>query len=103
MNIHELKNFNTLPLSVRVLLTLISLADEQGKIRTTLPDLVRYLGASRQSVSSHIKNFVNVGALKWRYSGSARLNPLFYYTGNPSELNNVAKEFEQFKSDMKAE
>lgn len=100
MNVTALNNFGELHVSVKLLLTLISISAPDGAINTSKSDLARYLKTSRQTVGAHIADFAKSGILKYKYSGMARLNPDFYYNGEASERARALEEYKHFKSDV---
>lgn len=101
IRVENVKNFDNLHVSVKTLLTLFSVADSEGKIECTAQALAKYLKSTRQTVSTYIKDYVNSDIMKYKYSGSARLNPIFYYNGKPEDFARVCMEYENFKSDIK--
>ena len=100
MNITALKNFKTLNLGVKVLLTLFSLADESGRIRTGKEALARYFKVDRRTIGNHINALAHANIIKYKYSGQAFINPRFYYAGAPDRREETIKEYENFKSDV---
>ena len=100
MNITAVKNFKELNIGVRLLLTLISISDSEGRIRTNKTDLAKAVNSSRQTVGEYINSFARTNILKFKYSGSARLNPDFYFRGDPLRKPLVISEYQQFKSDV---
>lgn len=100
MNITALKNFKTLNLGVKVLLTLFSLADESGRIRTGKEALARYFKVDRRTIGNHINALAHAQVIKYKYSGQAFINPRFYYAGAPDRREETIKEYENFKSDV---
>ena len=100
MNITALNNFKSLNLGVKVLLTLFSLADENGRIRTSKEALARYFKVDRRTIGNHINALAHAQVIKYKYSGQAFINPRFYYAGAPDRREETIKEYENFKSDV---
>lgn len=100
MEITAVKNFKELHIGIRLFLILISISDKDGCIRTNKSDLAKAVGSSRQTVALYINSFVKSNILKFKYSGLARINPNFYYSGDPIRKNLVVSEYEAFKSDV---
>ncbi len=100
MNITALSNFKSLNLGVKVLLTLFSLADENGRIRTNKDALARYFKVDRRTVGNHINALAHANIIKFKYSGQVFINPAFYYVGAPHRRELVVEEYKNFKSDV---
>ena len=100
IDITAVKNFKELNISVRLLLTLISISSATGEIRTDKGALAKAVGVSKQTVGTHINEFARCNLLKFKYSGVARLNPDFYYSGNPDKKSSAVFEYQLFKSDV---
>lgn len=100
MDVTALKSFKSLNLGVKVFLTLFLLADETGRIRTSKDAIAKYLGADRRTIGNHINALVSAGAIKYKYSGAAFINPRFYYAGPRDRLDQTIKEYEDFRSDV---
>lgn len=100
MNITAVTNFKELNIGVKLLLTLISISDSEGCIRTNKSELAKAVGTSRQTVGEYVNSFARTNILKFKYSGSARLNPEFYYRGDPLRKALAISEYENFKSDV---
>lgn len=100
IDITAVKNFKDLSISVRLLLTLVSISNDAGEIRTNKEDLAKAVGSSRQTVGSHLCEFARCNLIKYKYSGTARLNPDFYFTGRPEKKASAQMEYSLFKSDI---
>lgn len=100
MDVTALKNFKSLNLGVQILLTLFSLADDKGRIRTNKDALARYFKVDRRTIGNHLNSLVAAGAIKYKYSGNAFINPRFYYAGAPDERAQTISEYDGFKSDV---
>lgn len=100
MNITALNNFKALNLGVKVLLTLFSLADENGRIRTSKEALARYFKVDRRTIGNHINALAHANIIKYKYSGQAFINPRFYYAGTPDRRAGTIEDYDKFKSDV---
>ena len=87
-------------LGVKIFITLFSLADEAGRIRTNKDALAKYFKVDRRTIGNHINDLVSSGVMKYKYSGAAFINPRFYYIGAPDRRDSVIEEYENFKSDV---
>lgn len=93
------RNFDNLDTGLKVFLTLVLGADENGAVRTNQSELSKYLSISRQTVGKHIKTFVDCNMLKYKYSGDTLFNPEFYFNG-VTDLNSAIEKYKEFESDM---
>lgn len=102
MNVTSVKNFKELNGALRVLLTLISIADFGGEIRTSKAELKKAAGVCERTVKEHITTFCRCNMLKWKYSGAAFLNPDFLFKGAPDDRPRAVQAYNAFKSDITA-
>lgn len=102
MEITAVKNFNELNGALRVLFTLVSIADYRGEIRTNKTDLRKAAGVCERTVKEHIATLCRCNILKWKYNGSAYLNPDFLFKGAPSDKPTAVRAYAEFKSDISA-
>ena len=93
------KNFDNLDTGLKIFLSLVLCADENGAVRVSQNELGKYLSISRQTVGKHIKTFVDCNMLKYKYSGETLFNPEFYFNG-ATDLNIAVERYNKFKSDM---
>lgn len=101
MNVSALtKNFNGLDIGVKVFLTLVLCARDNGEIELKKSDVAGYLDVSRQTVGKHIKSFAEANMLKYKFSGKGIFNPDFYYKGSLEEKVTAKELYERFKSDV---
>ena len=100
INVNTVKNFKELDTGTQILLTLISIASDKGDIRTNKSTLAKYLGKSRETVALHINRYVRTNILKYKYSGLARINPEFYFSGTDAERAEAIRLYHEFKSDV---
>ena len=100
IDVTAVRNFKALHVSQRLLLTLFSIAGDDGAFRFKTSDMANRIGTSDRTVRTYLKNYTDCDVLKYKYSGSGRLNPNFYYTGNLSRFAETKKEYAEFKSDF---
>lgn len=100
MNVTALKKIDNLNVGVKLFLTLISLCAPDGTVTITKTALAKYLKTSRQTVGAYLTEFAESGILKYKYSGSIRFNPEFYYIGDGAERDKAFEEYKNFKSDV---
>lgn len=100
MNIHNIKNFKKLNSETKTLFCLILTSNNLGEINVRKPQLAEYLGISRQTVGKHLKTFSECNMIKFKHSGKMRLNPDFYFKGQPYELEKAQRLYAEFKSDV---
>lgn len=90
----------------QLLLLYQMICDERNDISASKEQLIKIfdkvfgLTISRRTLSDWIKTLAENGAIKYRYSGSARLNPFFFYCGTDEEYLNVQKEYNEFVSNI---
>ncbi|MBR2870419.1 MAG: hypothetical protein IKB98_03485 [Clostridia bacterium] len=94
------KNFKSLNVSVQMLFLILSCTDANGVTRLKKKDFANYLSITEQTAGNHIKSYVNSSLIKYKYSGTIRVNPNFYYVGAPEDFEKAVREYEDFKSDM---
>lgn len=102
MEITAVKNFNELNVALRVLFTLVSIADFRGEIRTNKTDLRKAAGVCERTLKEHISTLCRCNIIKWKYNGTAYLNPDFLFKGEPAEKPRAVCAYAEFKSDISA-
>lgn len=80
----------------------MQLCDEHNRVDVKKTVLAEALGKSRRTISEWIRMLCKSGVIKYKYSGTARLNPFFYYNGTSANYAEAQKEWKEFKSDIKA-
>ena len=80
----------------------MQMANETNRIDVKKTELAAALGKSRRTISEWIRILARVGAIKYKYSGSACLNPFIYYKGTAQNYERAKETWNQFKSDIKA-
>jgi hypothetical protein len=58
------------------------------------------MNVSPRTVANWLHVLSDIDALKYKYSGSTRLNPKIYYVGTEQEYTCAINEYELFKSDI---
>lgn len=102
MEITAIRNFKELNGALRVLFTLISIAGYNGEIRTNKTELRKATGVCERTVKEHIAVLCHCNILKWKYGGSAFLNPDFLFKGEPTAKQQARADYAAFKSDISA-
>ncbi len=100
IDVNAVKNFKTLHVSERLLFLIFSIACADGGFRLKISDLANRAGTSERTARTYLKNYVDCDVLKLKYSGTGRINPNFYYTGELSKFSDARKEYADFKSDF---
>lgn len=81
----------------------MQLANDVNEIRTTKNELATVLGKSRRTIAEWIIQLCKSGAIKYKYKGIVCVNPLVYYKGTAQNYKNARNNWEEFKSDIKAQ
>ena len=100
INVNTVRNFSALDTGTQLLLTLFTLADDKGGIRTSKTALATYLKKSRETVGAYINRLARSNIIKFKYSGAARINPEFYYHGAEQDKAEALRLYQEFKSDV---
>ena len=95
-----IKKFKSLNKSVQMLFLILMTVRPSGEVNLGKKSFAKHLKITEQTAGNHIKSFVESGLIKYKYSGTMRVNPNFYYTGKPEDFAQVLNEYESFKSDM---
>ncbi len=74
--------------------------DALNRIEAPKDVLAQKLNVSRRTLSNWIHALVNSGVIKYKYSGSARLNPNIYFNGLKKDYDKAVIEFDRFHSDL---
>lgn len=99
IDVSSVKNFKTLHISQRLLLMIFAITGDDGAFRFRPGDMAKRIETSERTVRGYIKNLVDCDLIKYKYSGSGRINPSFYYTGETAQQEQVKKEYADFRSD----
>lgn len=81
---------------------LVQIKDELNGLQINKQAIATVLKKSYRSVSYWIEILAKNGAIKYRYSGSARLNPFFAFDGSPENYQRALDEWFSFRSDIPA-
>lgn len=76
--------------------------DNLNRVQASKYDVAKALDVSPRTVANWIYKLVKAGLIKYKYSGSARLNPNFAFDGLESDFEKAKIEWESFKSDVPA-
>lgn len=102
--IYDLSILSDSLVSLGKAMTLLSIyfqkCDEYNRIDVSKSTLVQVLKVSPHTVSNWLRKLVRAGAIKYKYSGSARLNPDLYFRGTSEELALARAEWNNFKGEM---
>lgn len=79
---------------------LTSQADALNVIRKGKEALANVFDVTPQTVGNWLRVLADYNVLKYKYSGIARLNPIFYHFGTDEERETALKEYELFRSDI---
>lgn len=74
--------------------------DELNRAHVKKEKLANELNVTSRTVANWIRALVNVGAIKYKYSGEMRLNPDVYFDGATKNYKKALEEFKKFKSDI---
>lgn len=74
--------------------------DALNRISKTKDELAARLRVSRRTISNWTRALCEVGVIKFKYSGSARLNPQVYFSGSEEDFKKAILEYETFRSDL---
>jgi len=55
---------------------------------------------NERTVANWLYALADVGAIKYKYSGIIRLNPIIYYVGTRKNYKKALSEYETFRSDI---
>lgn len=75
-------------------------ADKLNRVSRSKDDVARALNVSPRTVANWAHALVSAGLIKYKYSGSARLNPEFYFEGTNDNYEYALREFKSFRSDI---
>jgi len=74
--------------------------DKLNRAEIKKEKLAAALNVSPRSVSNWVRALANAGLIKYKYSGSARLNPKNYFFGTETNYIAALEEYERFRSDV---
>ena len=80
----------------------MQIADKHNQFNVSKRELRLVMGKSYRTISDWISRLAKAEAIKYKYSGAARLNPFFYFNGAAADYNVAISEWEKFKSDIDA-
>lgn len=105
INIYDLSVFgnrlNYIKSAMLLLNIYIQKKDTLNRIEIKKDDIANVLGKSRRTVTNWIIKLARCGAIKYKYSGSTRLNPYFSFDGTATQYEEAISEWNSFESDIK--
>lgn len=78
----------------------INEVDELNRVKITKPTLAKRLNVTRRTVGNWVHALHDAGIIKYKYSGTARLNPKVYFSGSADNYKKANEEYERFKGDL---
>ena len=75
-------------------------ADKLNRVSIKKETLAQALNVSPRTVSNWVRALADAGLIKYKYSGSARLNPKNYFIGTANDYNAALEEYSRFRSDV---
>ncbi len=100
MNIEVVKDFKKLDVGSQILLIITYSAKKSGAVNLSKKDIAEALGICKQTIGKHLSVLAGCNIIKYKYLGEMRLNPGFYYKGEPETLERAKEEYKKFKSDI---
>ena len=91
--------FKDIASAMTLLSVYMKLADEINGIKVNKDELASVMGVTRRTITSWIIKLRDNGVIKYKYSGSTRLNPFFFYKGTRGGYEKAVKEWQTFVSD----
>ena len=80
----------------------MQVADKHNCLDVSKKELGQVMGKSYRTISDWILRLAKSGAIKYKYSGAARLNPFFYFNGTAADYAIAISEWKNFKSDIES-
>lgn len=99
-DISVIKNLNDVRSAMQFLHVLTEICDAYGAINKPKTALAKAFNVTPHTISNWLRKLAKNGALKYKYSGTARLNPFFYFHGTQADFDIAEREYKAFKSDM---
>lgn len=104
VNVYDLSVFGNRLQKMKSAMLLLNIyiqkCDEYNRIELKKNELADVLGKSRRTITNWIIILARNGAIKYKYSGSTRLNPFFSYNGTSEDYKKAQDEWRDFKSDI---
>lgn len=94
------ENFDRIGKAMTLLVVYTQLKNNHNIIQIRKDDLARELSKSRRTINAWVKILCRTGAIKYKTSGKAFINPYYYYNGPASDYVSVQEEWKNFKSDI---
>lgn len=74
--------------------------DELNSVKIPKAELAAVFGVEKRTVKNWVKALSDVGAIKYKYSGSVRLNPKICFSGSQENFNKAVIEYDRFNGDL---
>ena len=104
INVYDLSIFGNRLQKMKSAMLLLNIyiqkCDEYNRIELKKKELADVLGKSKRTIANWIIILARNGAIKYKYSGSTRLNPFFAYSGTSEDYKQAQIEWRNFKSDI---
>ena len=91
--------FKNIASAMALLSVYMKLVDELNGIKVGKDELAAAMGVERRTITNWIDKLRDNGVIKYKYSGSTRLNPFFFYNGTRVGYEKAIKEWQTFVSD----
>ena len=74
--------------------------DKLNLVKIPKSDVAREMNVEERTVKNWVKALSDVGVLKYKYSGTVRLNPIHSFNGTREDYEKALSEYERFKGDL---
>lgn len=91
--------FKNIASAMTLLSVYMKLANELNEIKAGKDELAAAMGVTRRTITIWIDKLRDNGVIKYKYSGSTRLNPFFYYNGTRDGYDRAVAGWNSFVSD----
>ena len=78
---------------------LMKFADEMNRIEINKGEFASQMKVDKKTITNWVNKLRDNGVIKYKYSGSTRLNPFFYYSGTRENYEKAIAEWRSFVSD----
>lgn len=77
----------------------IDRVDLRGTVRLTKDQIAAELNVSARTVANYIYTLCALDLIRRKYDGRTILNPAYYFAGDVAELDEIKREYADFRSD----
>lgn len=74
--------------------------DNLNCVKISKDALAEELNVTSRTVANWLRALSDAGVIKYKYSGSARLNPKIYFSGSEENYIKALSEYERFHGDL---